>query len=300
MSDITTDVVNSEVVQSLTESEIADFLALEATVDSQNLSMIESAKIIGKCLFEINKNEYFKKIFPQNTRPTFSDFGEYVKWRYNRGKTSGHNYIHVHHVANALENSNVTIEELQTMANTLEVYDEAKKLVKEMNLPSDEVESTTKMIIQRAVETIHHTAPIDDNGNKIINKEVIDVTYNVLGEVAKSGVIEIDGIQVPISLAAIATQDEVTQTLYEQVQIRRQNTYEKIEQKKKSQLERKEVKPIIQKEEEKTWKLICPEHGEVEPDFLSNAGFRGKCECFAVIALNGEFDSRFVWRKENA
>lgn len=289
-----------EIVQTLTSKELKEFEKLEHTVSISHDAMLIAAEKIGEALSEIEDKKYFTKLRPNSDQPIFSSFDDYFRWRFNRGKTTRFNYQKVFKIMNILRDQNIDPTPLSTMGNALEFHDDVRQIVQVSGVDKKDVDAITRQVARGAWDVIINSAPEDEHGEKLITQEHLKISFDVIQETLKSGLVEIDGEQVPISLTAIAMQENITNELYEQIQRRRQQNYELLESTRARRLEPKKL-PHSHIFQEPTadvlFSVVCPKHGKTKPRSLVQAGFWTDCRCLAIMEAINETQFEFLWKE---
>lgn len=296
------DVVVELVPELLNEEEEAELNELEAIGEKTSRTMLESAREFGRILTVIKDKGYFRKKRKNQDFPVFQEFGDYVRWRFNRGRTMGYNYIAIYNVMTTLEGNGMDPQLLNTTTNTIVVADEVKKLMKFEKIDKEQAENITNQIILKSCQLIVNTAPTDEQGNPKIDQEHLYEVFDVMKDVVRDKVVEIDGNQIPVSLAALAVEDQITMGLEEQIQRRRAANYDQYQEVLVRREEPKE--PIKQPQEpveidENNYvKVTCPKHGETTPFSLVQAGFWTHCGCLVLMEEVEAGHSEFIWVRE--
>lgn len=289
-----------EIVEVLTDDEAKEFDELEQIVDTSVNKMLETARQIGEALSKIKEKKYYKKLRPGQQHPTFSNFGEYVKYKYDRGRTMAHNYMVVHETMSLLQEGGAELPEGTNISTILTLNKEVRSLIHSADVDSNnvDVDRITRDLAVKGWELIVSTAPANEQGHAIVTPEHVHVAMDVLHSVIKTGVVEIDGEQVPVSLATLAVNDQVTEALNEQVQRRRQQIYEHTVESKKRRLD--EVPPADDRPSKNIgtetgfFTIECSKHGATKPKSLIRGGFRAVCGCVALITIVSDDESVFV------
>jgi hypothetical protein len=289
--------VEPEIIETLSEEEVTEFDKLEEIVENHGHKLLDAARQIGEALTKIKEKKYYRKLRPGQEHPIFKNFGDYVKFKYGRGRTMAHNYVVVYETMKLLQ-QNGSLPEGTDSANIstiLAVSKDVKKIVDIKNLTEEDAQRISREFIVKGWQMIVDTAPKDDVGKPILTPEHVHISFDVLSSVMKSGVVEIDGEQIPVSLATLATNDQIVQTLYEQVQTRRQHLGEKIERQKARRLEtinfHQTPTEVASKE---LFSINCPKHGKVMPTSLIRGGFKASCGCIALIEIVNAYESTFI------
>lgn len=297
------DVIVEFVPEVLNEEEEAELDELEAVGEKTSRTMLESAREFGRILTVIKDKDYFRKKRQNKDFPVFEEFGDYVRWRFNRGRTMGYNYIAIYNVMTSLEDGGMDPQLLSTTTNTIVVADEVKKLMKFEKIDKELIENITNQIILKSCQLIVNTAPTDEQGNPKIDQEHLYEVFDVMKDVVRDKVVEVDGAQIPVSLAALAVEDQITQGLEEQIQRRRQANYDQYQEILVKREEPKEPvkqpdKEPVEINEDNFVKVTCPKHGETTPFSLVQAGFWSHCGCLMLMEEIEAGHSEFIWIRE--
>jgi len=289
------DAVVPEVVETMTEAEQKRLEKWEAQVARSDMTMFEAAMRRGKALHAIKESKLYKKLREGSDIPAFKTFPEYVKYQYNRGRSMGRNYISLYKVAEALKSQGVEPKLLGTMNNGIEMFEGVNKLVRAHEIGNDEVDEVTRKLVKLGWRLMSRSVPTDEEGKPDLSPENIHVVFETLGSVAKTGSVEHDGEQIPVSLAETVFDDNVTDAIYEQMMKRRDKV---MDDKKKTKQRKKSTKDafIVNKKEDDDViiPLNCPEHGETQPNAIILAGYSMTCGCNAVFKSLEDGSNVFV------
>jgi len=286
-----------EIIEFLSEEEETELEELESIGVRVSEVALQNAREFGRILTVIRNKGYFKKQRRRSEIKPFKNFDEYVKSRFNRGPSMGYNYIHVYNTMKLIDDVGVDASELGTIQNALNVCNEIKKLVKETNVPKNEIDNLVKEVIKQGINVAKNICPVDERDNALMNTESVQMAFKTVREIATTGMYEIDGRQIPMSLGRIALDEQASMALYEQVQRRRQESVDKFIQQKESRFLPKtvELKSIEQvSKEAPTIYTYCPVHGSQHGASLLKAGFKMACGCLGILEST-EDNTRFVW-----
>lgn len=291
--------VATELVQTLTKSEVIDFNRLETIIAENANSILECAANVGKALSEIKEKKYYEKKRPDSDDPVFSTFAEYVKHRYNRGKTMAYHYINVFEVMKYIDDGNLNSNEVGSITNALTISQEVRHMLKEQKVADEDAELFSSRITLLGWRAVTSVAPRDANGRPVITPELVRTVYNTLKDVVSSGSVEVDGQQVPINFVQAGFQNQATEALLEQVNQRKQVLFLESEKTKNKRFGDRRYVPVPISEngasaDKRLFKIQCPIHGATIPVSLVQAGFKCYCGCFAIIESVSNDRSQFV------
>jgi hypothetical protein len=290
----------AEIIEYLTPEEEKEFEELEAIGSQLSEKSLENAREFGRILTIIKEKGWFKKQRRNSEIRPYKNFDDYVKERFNRGRSMGYNYIHVFNTMKLFDEVGVDATSLGSIQNALNVCNEIKKVVKFTNADEKEVDALVREVIKQGVNVARNICPIDEKDNPLMNIETVQIAFETVREIATSGLVEIDGKQIPIKLSDIAVNEQASLALYEQVQRRRQESLDKFIQQKESRFDQKMGVAITMSQSSKTNPVVviayCPKHGSQNGDSLLKAGFKMSCGCNAILEFVDGF-SKFVWYK---
>lgn len=268
----------------------------EEVIKYSNLAL-ENAKMAGEYLDKINSSGLWKKK-RKGSEIQFSDFGEYAKAKFGRGKTMSYNYIHISRIINEMEEAGIDYKELGSVQNAMQVYFELKRLG---YYNRGQLHPLFREVLAKGLLITENISAISEDGEIKITPESIKAAFETVHEIQTTGAYEIDGQQIPMKFGAIAVDDQASMKLYEDIQRRRLAAGELIEGKKKKRFE-----PVTftnngykaqNSENKKEVLLECPEHGKVSGVALVKAGIKLSCNCYAINESD-EKGSKLIYYKE--
>ncbi|MGB4825383.1 MAG: hypothetical protein WBP82_10845 [Leuconostoc mesenteroides] len=268
----------------------------QKVIDFGNLAL-ENAVRAGEILETIREEGLYKKKRVNSDFPAFADFGEYAKAKFGRGKTMSYNYIHISKIMNALEEEGFNVAEISSIQNAMQVYFELKKLG---YYNRGKLHPLFREVLNKSLTVAENISIITETGEIKITPESIQAAFQTVQEIVISESYEVDGEQIPMKLGAIAVDDQASQIMYEQVQRRRLVIGQEIEEKKRRRFEVKtlgafEHSTELKKNEEVT--LHCPKHFSTSGEFLTKAGIKMSCGCYAILET-AKNKTKLVWYKD--
>lgn len=287
------DIAKTEIVEYLSESEQAELELYEQEVITLSNNALDSAKRVGEILSIIKEKKLHSKARRDGSGEVYSDFADYAKAKFGKGKTMAYNYVSVFNVMKAMEEEGLDPLKLGSIQNTLQVHHELKRLTK----ANQDLSPLFREILKKGMMLIERISPVDEHGNLDLSPEGVTAAFNTIQEIAVSGVYEIDGNQIPMSLANIAVDDQASKEMFELIQRRRLLAAEDTKQKKTRLFESKpEFTPLPPppNTEVKQVYVICPVHGTTAGESLLKGGFRMECKCRAIIRFY-EGTTIFMW-----
>lgn len=284
---------STEIVEYLSESEERELDSLEDEVITLSNNVLQNAMRCGEILSIIKDKGLFAKARRNKDSEVYSDFAEYAKKKFGRGKTMAYNYVAIFNIMRTMEEEGLDPMLLGSIQNTLQVHHELKRLTK----ANHDLTPLFREILKKGITLIERISPVDELGNLDLSPEGVTAAFKTIEEIAVSGSYEINGEQVPMSLANIAVDDQASKEMFELIQQRRLLASDDARQKKNKLFEKKpefktftpapigEIKEVF---------IMCPVHGMTSGESLLQAGFRMRCKCRAIIRTF-ENVTQFVW-----
>lgn len=197
--------------KALTPEEAADRKDLEKIVDKNLDNFQKAAFQIGGALTGISQKRLY--------RNTHDSFEEYVLERFGLSRPHAYSVMGAAATFQALtEGEAVSADKLPSITAAETITRGVKGLLKAGGLEdSPEVDAITRQLARNAYNLAVQDAPKDKAGNPILSPQHLQNVFGVLNEVAKSGVVELDGKQMPINLAAQSVDEMITTKSAEQV-----------------------------------------------------------------------------------
>jgi hypothetical protein len=283
----------TEIVEYLSESEEKELDKYEQEVITLSNNALESAKRVGQILTVIKDKKLFTKARRNGNGEVYSDFAEYAKAKFGKGKTMAYNYVSVFNVMKAMEEEGLDPMMLGSIQNTLQVHHELKRLTR----ANQDLNPLFREILKKGITLIENISPMDESGNIDLSPEGVSAAFRTIEEIAVTGAYTINDQQIPMSLANIAVNDQASKEMFEIIQQRRLLAADDTKQKKTRIFEPKpEYKPLPPppNSEVKIVYAVCPQHGTVHGDALLQGGFRMACGCRAIIRTY-EGSTVFMW-----
>lgn len=258
--------------------------AREKKVISFSNMALENARFAGDELNAIKSEGDWKKLRRNSDFPAYSDWGEYAKARFGKGKTMSYNYMHISYIMKVIEEEGFDPLELGSIQNAMAVYFELRKLG---YYGKKELHPLFRTVLSKGMHIVENISPIDDSGEVKPTPDSIQAAFQTIQEIVVNQSYEIEGHQVPLTLGQIAVDDQASQIMYEQVQRRRLAAAEEVEDKKKARFTPKiidiEAKEVDSKKKEIY--MDCPIHGSQRGESLVQAGIKMSCGCFGISEL---------------
>ena len=283
----------TELVEYLSPEEEKELDAYEYEVITLSNSVLENAKRVGEVLSIIKEKKLFSKARRNKNTEVYSDFAQYAKAKFGRGKTMAYNYVSVFNIMKAMEEEGLDPLSLGSIQNTLQVHHELKRLTKS----NQDLVPLFRTILSKGITLIQNISPKDEAGNIDISPEGVTAAFNTIKEIAITGTYTINDEQIPMNLASIAVNDQASKEMFELIQQRRLLAADDSRQRKSRMFEKKpEFKTFVMPEnvEVREVHTMCPDHGLTSGTALLNAGFRMECGCRAIIRMTKE-RTIFMW-----
>lgn len=197
--------------KALTPEEAADRKDLEKIVDKNLDNFQQAAFQIGGALTGINQKRLY--------RSTHESFEDYVLERFGLSRPHAYSVMGAAATFSALtEGQVVDAKNLPSITAAEAITRGVKGLLKAGGLEENpEVDAITRQLARNAYQIAVQDAPKDKAGQPILSPAHLQNVFGVLNEVAKSGVVELDGKQMPINLAAQSVDEMITTKSAEQV-----------------------------------------------------------------------------------
>lgn len=283
-----------ELVDYLSDQEEKELDAYEREVITLSSNVLENAKRVGELLSIIKDKKLFSKARRNDNSETYSDFAQYAKAKFGRGKTMAYNYVAIFNVMKAMEEEGLDPNMLGSIQNTLQVHHELKRLTK----ANQNLTPLFREILHKGITLIERISPVDENGNLDLSPEGVTAAFKTIEEIAISGTYEIDGNQIPMTLANIAVDDQASREMFELIQRRRLLVTADAKEKRTRMFEKKpefQTHSLPIDGEIKEVYVMCPVHGLTGGDSLLQAGFKMSCGCRAIIRTENANRTYFIW-----
>src|ERR1035437_2282887 len=190
----------TELVEYLSPEEEKELDAYEYEVITLSNSVLENAKRVGEVLSIIKEKKLFSKARRNKNTEVYSDFAQYAKAKFGRGKTMAYNYVSVFNIMKAMEEEGLDPLSLGSIQNTLQVHHELKRLTKS----NQDLVPLFRTILSKGITLIQNISPKDEAGNIDISPEGVTAAFNTIKEIAITGTYTINDEQIPMNLANIA------------------------------------------------------------------------------------------------
>lgn len=277
----------------LTDEEASELKNLEKIVEKNLATFQTSAFQIGGALFSINGRKLY--------RATHANFESYVSERFGLSRTHSYAVMDAAKTYAALtEGEVVDSKSLPSITAAESIYRGVKGLLKEANLgDSGEIDAVTRQMTRNIYAVAVQSAPRDSKtGEPVLSPDHLASTFSVLNEIAKSGVVEIGGQQMPVNLAAQSMDEMITTESAERVAQMKQTLADRIEKAKadvKQQSASAKLDGALSSAIGKaipdgvTPKLntVCSFHGRVGITETSDNDIRLECNCVFVSTPEG-------------
>lgn len=290
-----TEELKTEIVEYLSESEEQELEKLESEGIELSDTILKNVRRIGEILNLIKEKKLYTKMRRNKDAPVFSDFAEYAKHTFGKGKTMSYNYVAVYNVMKQMEDLGMDPMKLGSIQNTLQVHHELRRLTR----VDERLNPLFREILAKGITLVENICPIDQNGELQATPEAIHAAFDTIKEIAITGHYDIDGDQHPISLGQIAVDDQASRMLYEEIQRRRLLASEDAHEKKTGMFKPKpSPNPVEPKKDYEEVFAICPRHGTVGADALLQGGIKLKCGCRSILQIINSGDSKksaLIW-----
>lgn len=282
-----------DVVEYLTDQEQAELEALEAQVADLSNNVLESARKAGEILSIIKDKGLWRKARRGDDERTFTDFADYAKSRFGKGKTMSYNYVAVFNVMKSMEDEGLDPTMLGSIQNALAVHHELRRLTR----VNKDLNPLFREILSKGITLVENISPVDQYGEIQVTPESINAAFKTIEQIAITGHYDIGGEQYPMTLGQIAVDEQATREMYEEIQQRRLLAADDARQRKNRVFEPKPVAQHVKLPEViKMVYLICPVHGTTGGDSLLQGGIKLHCGCKAILQLIDN-ESKLVWFK---
>lgn len=285
------DAVIAVEVQALDETEEARRIELESVVRENLEGFFESSLKIGAALSGINKDRLY--------RSTHGTFEDYVIEEFGISRPHAYQLMTAGAVYEAINDHSLEATVLPSLRAALAVSKNVKGLIPD-NLNERDMESFERAATKFVWRLIVETAPQDDKKKPLINPAHLESVFVTLRDLVRNGAVEIDGEQIPLSVAQTAFDEQVTQESYERTQRQKQKLAAEVEKRKtarnKPQVRdgKKTLDGLLakrglgdasgevetpQNDSQPTIAISCSQHGPVSIDRFVFAGFVLTCGC---------------------
>lgn len=279
----------------LSDEETVERRNLEHVVE-KNLANFQTAAFqIGGALSAINAGCLY--------RSTHKTFEEYVSVRFGLSKPHAYSVMAAAQTFSALtEGEVVDSKNLPSITAAEAIHRGTIRLLKEAGLDENpEVEAVTRQLARNVYALAVQSAPTDaKTGNPILSPAHITSTFSVLGEVAKSGTVQVDGKDVPLNLAAASIDEMITTESAERVARLKQSLAERIDATKATVTASSQVNKLdaalnsvtgngreIPEGVTPRLNVLCSIHGRVELDRTTDNDVTLGCGCVFVLTPEG-------------
>lgn len=278
----------------LTDEEAKERVGFEKIVE-KNLNDFQKASFqIGGALTAINQKRLYR-----NTHKTFED---YVMERFGLSKPHAYSVMNAAVTFTALtEGEAVDLKSLPSITAADAITRGVRGLLKEGGMADNpEVEAISRQLARNAYQLAVQNAPVDKDGAPILSPDHIASTFGVLNEVAKAGVVTVDGKNIPINLAAASIDEMITTESKERSDRMRQTLSERIQKAKEATVENRKGKldaalsnattgngAAIPEGVEPRLSAACSVHGRVEVSDTTDTDLTLGCGCVFVNTAEG-------------
>jgi hypothetical protein len=279
----------------LSDAEAAERKNLEKIIE-RNLANFQTAGFqIGGALSAIRHNKLY--------RSTHKTFALYVSDKFGLSEPHAYSVMSAAATFEALtEGGVVDSKSLPSLTAAEAIHRGVTKLLKESNLKQDaEIDAVTKQLSRNVYQVAVQSAPKDaKTGEPILSPSHIVSTFNVLNDVAKSGVVEVNGKSVPLNLAAASFDEMITTQSAERVNQMKQSLSDRIARAKEqvkesgaaSKLEKALTSATGNNREipvgvEPVITSVCSIHGRCDIESTSDVDIELGCGCVFVHTPEG-------------
>lgn len=283
-------------ISHLTPTEELEFRNLEEEALEINDSFLIQARRFGEILDLIKDKGYYKKQ-SLNHPDGYKDYDSYLRAVFGRGRATIFNYQRTAEIMNFLEANGYDPYDLRTVNNALILYKEVKNFFPHKEMEKRQFEKLARKLTLESWKLIIQTAP-KFNKEPYIDQEHIETVFQTIKSVISTNAVVLDGEQIPLSLAALSFNEEVTETVYERIQTQKQIILDEKLNRKKNMFEPKLIENLKVIEEtvaRNQWKIICPKDGDTTILYLTNSGFKANCGCLGSLELCKNGESKFIW-----
>ncbi len=282
----------------LTADEEKERGTLEKIVEKYLGNFQQAAFQIGGALTAISQKKLYR-----NTHKTFE---AYVSERFGLSKPHAYSVMNAAYTFTALtEGEAVDAKSLPSITAAEAITRGVRGLLKDAGMQdSPEVEAVTRQLARNAYQLAVQNAPVDKDGQPILSPDHLTSTFSVLSQVAKSGVVTVDGKDMPVNLAAAAMDEMITTESKERSDRFRQTLADRIEAAKAQAVEARKSKlddalasatsgngAAIPAGVEPKLNAICSVHGRVALEDSSDTDVTLGCGCVFVHTPEGfKFD----------
>lgn len=282
------------VVEFLTPEEEQELDKYEQEVITLSTNALESARRAGEILSIIKEKRLWAKARKDSSSHVYSDFAEYAKAKFGRGKTMSYNYVAIANIMKEMEAADIDPMMLGSVQNALQVHHELRRLTR----VNGQLNPLFRDILSKGITVIENICPVDvTTGELVVTPESVKAAFQTIEQIAVSGAYEIDGEQYPLELGKIAVDEQASRALYEHIQQRRLLIIDDARQTKNKVFEPKPgFEPSVINEKYEEVYLICPRHGTTHADSLLRGGIKMNCKCRAILQIRTDGPA-FVWFK---
>lgn len=289
-----------EIFEYLTKEETDELNELESKVESNFDLALENLEKAGQFLYLIKGKRYYTKKKLGSNEPCFTKFKDYMKYRFNRSRTTGYNYIILYQIMSVLRDGGFEASDLGSLSNAILLHDGARDLLKSDAISAEEIENYSRQVYIAFWKVIYRIAPIV-HGKPEITPALVASVVDVFQEAAKSGTVEIEGEQVPVSVTSMVVDSNILEHFREKLMQQRTQLSEELEGAKQRRIEEIPPRKTFDDQSQefqvptKVFQVMCPDHGETRPLCSVLAGFKTVCGCLALLEQTGPVSFEFVW-----
>lgn len=210
------EVIDGIVTEQLSDEEQKRRAELEEAIKIEQPEHLRTSFVIGACIDELLE----KKLY----RSTHSSVELYVWETFGFSREYAYQLQGAAKAVAALKSGNHSEQKLfSNSVNTMfYVHRRTKQIAKAAGLSETELQAQLNLLTNIVYEIAEETAPQDDNGKPILTTRHVNNVAEVVKDFLKSGGVEMDGKQFPLSVAgqtvgSLAVDAHTAQTTYEQI-----------------------------------------------------------------------------------
>lgn len=292
-----------EVIPALTDDEKAEFTERCEVVKTNLAGMANASMVIGENLHAIRIGQLFREAVNPETQTVFKNFGEFVQQEFGLTREYAQNLAQIagYHTI-ALEVAPAKIKDAGLSVNaTNALVRSMNKQTKELGLDEVEGFEDLRPVISGTLRVLADVAPKNKRtGQAEITPRLINTVTSTLGEIVKSGTVEIEGKQMSIADAAekgvlgAATQAQVIEAVAEGIKANRQT----IADEARAEYERQNAPAQPSNNPPKAWfsgtvpelaGFSCSKHGATKIVSIGSGVLQTKCKCrWRIDAESGD------------
>jgi hypothetical protein len=203
----------------LTEDEQKEFATCDAAIKKALPQFQTLGWKIGAALSIINS----KRLYRNHTNADGSPmtFAEFVMTQYDLSRPHAYSVMNAAQTFEALSGGeNFNAKQLPSITAAEGITRGVTGLLKEANVSTEdaaEVKAITQQMARNVYDLAVSSAPVDKAGAPILSPSHLQSVFSVLNDVARTGVVEMDGVQVPVNLAAASIDEMITDESAERV-----------------------------------------------------------------------------------